>query len=87
MSSEMVEVDLTKEEKAAILNLTEFVICDDVTKADLRNGRKKWIRFSSFGLEQVIGELCYNFNRCDDDLLFCFLDELIGHLECYKSNT
>ena len=47
MSIEIVEVDLTKEEKASILELAEFVICDDNTKADLRNGRKKWIRFTS----------------------------------------
>ena len=87
MSVEIVEVDLTKEEKAAILELAEFVICDDNTKADLRNGRKKWIRFTSYGLTQVIGELSYNFNRCDDDNLFNFLDELIGHLECSEAQT
>ena len=84
MSVEL-EIDLTKEEKAVILELAEFVICDDSTKADLHNGRKKWIRFTSYGVKQVIGELSYNFNRCDDDLLFSFLDELIGHLECCDS--
>ena len=40
-----------------------------------------------YGLKQVIGELSYNFNRCDDDNLFDFLDELIGHLECSEAQT
>ena len=84
MTKDYIEVDLTPEEKAAILEYAGFFVMDETTKADLSNKRKKWIRFSKFAISDIIGELSYCFNRCKDNDLFHFLDELIGHLECYE---
>ena len=84
MSREYIEVDLTPEEKAGILQYAGFFVMDDISKADLSNGRKKWIRFNKYELSNIIGELSYSFNRCKDDSLFGFLDELICHLENYE---
>jgi len=84
MATEYIEVDLTQEEKAAILQYAGFFVMDETTKADLSNKRKKWIRFSKFNISDVIGELSYCFNRCRDNDLFHFLDELISHLEYYE---
>ena len=87
MANEYVEIDLTPEEKLAVLEYAGFWVLDETTKADLFNRRKKWIRFSKFDLEYVIGELCYYFNRCKDNTLFYFLDELISHLEYYERHA
>jgi hypothetical protein len=84
MSKEYIEIDLTPEEKAAILKHAGFFVMDEASKADLANGRKKWIRFTKYELSNIIGELSYYFNRCKDDSLFNFLDELICHLENYE---
>ena len=84
MAKEYIEVDLTQDEKAGILKYAGFFVMDETTKADLSNGRKKWIRFSGYELSNIIGELSYCFNRCKDDSLFDFLDELISHLEYYE---
>lgn len=81
MDTKYIEVDLTQEEKEAVLKYAGFFTMDKNTTADLSNKRKKWIRFSSYELSDVIGELSYHFNRCQSDYQFYFLDELIGHLE------
>jgi len=84
MATEYIEVDLSQEEKAAVLEYAGFFVMDETTKADLSNKRKKWIRFSKHALSDIIGELSYCFNRCEDDYLFHLLDELISHLEFYE---
>jgi len=87
MAKNYIKVDLTQEEKEAILQLAGFVISDEIIKTDLENKRKKWIQFTSFELSQVIGELSYHFNRSKSDYQFYFLDQLIGHLEFYEKNN
>ena len=84
MAQDFIAVDLTQEEKSAVLKYAGFYITDQGTKADLANARKKWIRFRKYELSNAIGELSYTFNRCGNDFLFHFLDELIGHLEYYE---
>ena len=84
MSKHYIEVDLGPEEKAAILEYAGFFVMDDTTKADLSNKRKKWVRFNKSAISDIIGELSYCFNRCEDDDLFDLLDELISHLEYYE---
>ena len=84
MAKEYIDVDLTQAEKAAILQYAGFFVVDETTKTDLSNNRKKWIRFSKFALSDIIGELSYCFNRCEDNDLFQRLDELISHLEYYE---
>ncbi len=83
MGKEYVLIQLNKEEKAQILEKASFFIFDKTTEADLNNGRKKNIRFDKSSLVEIIGELCYYFNRSDDDREFQVLDELISHLECH----
>ncbi|WED24284.1 hypothetical protein L3Q72_15485 [Vibrio sp. JC009] len=87
MEKEYLQIDLSREEKEAILNLAGFTILDKNTKLDLENKRKKWIRFQKYDLSHVIGELSYHFNRASSDRLFYFLDELIGHLEFYEKSV
>jgi len=87
MATEYIEVDLTQEEKAAVLDYAGFFVMDETTKADLSNKRKKWLKFSKHALSDIIGELSYCFNRCEDDYLFHLLDELISHLEFYEQQT
>jgi hypothetical protein len=84
MARDYIEVDLTQEEKATVLEYAGFFVMDEITKADLSNKRKKWIRFSKYAISDIIGELSYCFNRCNDDYLFNLLDELISHLEFYE---
>lgn len=81
MGREFVVIQLNQEEKAHILEKTSFFIHDKITKSNLNNGRKKNIRFEKASLHDIIGELCYYFNRCNDDYEFMVLDELISHLE------
>lgn len=81
MKYEYIEVDLDSDQKKIILELAAIYIDDDFTKADLNNGRRKWIRFRSYGISSIIGELSYHFNRCKNAYKFELLDELIGHLE------
>jgi hypothetical protein len=81
-----IKVDLSQEEKEAVLQLSGFVLSDEATKKDLESKRKKWIQFTSSELTQVIGELSYHFNRSKSDYQFYFLDQLIGHLEFYEKN-
>jgi hypothetical protein len=80
-----IEVDLNNDQKKAILHYASFLVMDEITKNDLSNVRKKWIRFNSPELSELIGELSYHFNRCKKRELFDFLDELICHLESYQS--
>ncbi len=81
MAAEYMEVELNNNEKTAILKYASFFVMDEVTKSDLSNRRKKWIRFKPHALSEVIGELSYHFNRCKRGELFYFLDELICNLE------
>lgn len=62
-TAEFVEVDLHAEEKKFILELAGFLVGDEVTQADLKNGRKKWIRFSPYVISELVGELSYHYNR------------------------
>ncbi|MCP3929903.1 MAG: hypothetical protein GY705_12480 [Bacteroidetes bacterium] len=84
MSIKYIEVDLDNEQKQAILKYASFFVGDKITKNDLLNKRKKWIRFKPTAISDVIGELSYYFNRCKSNDLFHFLDELICHLEYYE---
>ncbi len=84
MNTEYTEIDLDNDQKAAILKYASFFVTDTITKKDLANKRKKWIRFESGDVSQIIGELAYHFNRTNDDDIFYLLDELICHLESYE---
>ena len=61
---EFVEVDLHSAEKKLIRELASFYVRDEVTQADLANGRKKWVRFRPSTIDEIIGELSYHYNRC-----------------------
>jgi hypothetical protein len=80
-SDEFIEVDLHADEKKLILELAGFWVTDETTQADLKNGRKKWIRFRPHVVSDVIGELSYRYNRCRSAYKSQLLDELISHLE------
>ena len=80
-SDEFIEVDLHADEKKLILELAGFWVTDETTQADLKNGRKKWIRFRPHVVSDVIGELSYHYNRCRNAHRSELLDELIDHLE------
>jgi len=81
MTTEFIEIDLTNAEKQAILEHADFFVIEELTRKDLLNKRKKWIRFTSYEINEIVGELSYYFNRTNNDQEFYFLDELIGHLE------
>lgn len=80
-TAEFIEVDLHADEKELVLELAGFFVVDEVTKADLKNGRKKWIRFKPHVVSEVIGELSYHYNRCKSAAKSELLDALISHLE------
>ena len=80
-SLEFIEVDLEADEKKLILELGGFWVMDETTQADLKNGRKKWIRLRAHVLSELIGELSYHYNRCRNARKAERLDELICHLE------
>lgn len=84
MRVEYTEVDLSKAEKSTIVDLALFVISDEITIKDLQNNRKKWIRFDSYELTAVIGEITYNLNHKANDYEVMYYDELISHLEYYE---
>jgi hypothetical protein len=84
MSTEYIQVDLSKAEKSTVIDLALFVISDEVTIKDLQNNRKKWIRFDLYELTAVIGEIAYNLNNKANDYEVMFYDELISHLEYYE---
>ncbi len=81
MSIKYIEIDLTNDEKEAILNHSGFIITSDITKNDLSNKRKKWIRFNPTSLPDIIGELSYKCNRSRNDYEVFFLNDLACHLE------
>lgn len=78
---EYIEVDLYQEQKKLILKLATMFVQDEVTQADLKNGRKKWIRIRKYAISEIAGELSYYFNRNKNAGQSEFLDELIEHLE------
>lgn len=78
---EFIEVDLHSNEKKLILELAGFWVTDETTQADIKHGRKKWIRFKPHVVSEVIGELSYHYNRCKSAAKSELLDALIGHLE------
>lgn len=84
MPAEFLEIDLDNRQKAAIMKYADFFIMEPITKKDLTNKRKKWIRFKPNDVPQIIGELAYHFNRTKNNELFYFLDELICHMESYE---
>ena len=85
-NDQYVLVDLTATEKKLIMELASFFIMDEATKADLMNARKKWIRFGSTTISDVVGELSYYFNRSNDPYKSGLLDQLIDHLEAYETH-
>ncbi|MEJ2045015.1 MAG: hypothetical protein P8X89_17245 [Reinekea sp.] len=87
MTKEYIKVDLSHDEKEAILEYAGFFIFEEETKNDLKNKRKKWISFTKSQLTNVIGELSYYFNRSKSDSEFYFFDQLISHLEFYESSA
>ncbi|NMQ26323.1 hypothetical protein E4Q23_00200 [Candidatus Accumulibacter phosphatis] len=78
---EFIEVDLDADEKKLILELAGFWVMDETTQADLKNGRKKWVRLRLHVVSELIGELSYHCNRCRNARKAERLDELICHLE------
>ena len=84
MTKEYIQIDLSQDEKEAILEYASFFISEEATKKDLENRRKKWISFTKSELTEVIGELSYYFNRSKSDYQFYFLDQLIIHLEFHE---
>ncbi len=83
MCNEFIFVDLDNEQKSIVLDKAPFHIFDDETMKDLMNKRKKWIKFKNTTITDVIGELSYHYNRCNDEYESMLLDELICHLENY----
>ena len=81
LAVEFIDVDLHADEKKLILELAGFWVTDETTLADLKNSRKKWIRFKPDVVSEVIGELSYHYNRCKSAAKSELLDALIGHLE------
>jgi UDP-3-O-[3-hydroxymyristoyl] glucosamine N-acyltransferase len=80
-SAEFIEVDLHADEKELVLELAGFLVVDEVTQADLKNGRKKWIRFRPYVVSQIIGELSYHCNRSKSAAKSELLDALSSHFE------
>lgn len=86
MNDQYVEVDLTSEEKKLIMKLASFFVTDEITQADLTNSRRKWVRFKTHAISEVVGELSYHFNRCNNSYMSELLDALICHLESHEKN-
>ncbi len=76
-----IEIDLQPDEKRLILELASFFVRDELTQADLKNGRKKWIRFRQHAISEIVGELSYHCNRSRSVYQSELLDALIGHIE------
>lgn len=79
--AEFIEVDLHVKEKKLVLELAGFLVVDEVTQADLKNDRKKWIRFRSYAVSQIIGELSYHCNRSKSVAKSERLNALCCHFE------
>ena len=86
MSDEFIIVDLDAEQKSIVLDKSYFFLFDDETKDDLKNKRKKLIRFKRTTLTDIIGELSYYYNRSKNEYESILLDELISHLEYYEKD-
>ena len=80
-SAEFIEVDLHADEKKLVLELAGFLVVDEVTQADLKNGRKKWVRFKPYVVSQIIGELSYHCNRSKSAAKSELLDALSSQFE------
>jgi|GEM_PF-1286471 len=80
-TAEYIEVDLRAYQKKLVLVHAGFLVGDETTLAELKNGRKKWVRFRPDVISDVVGELTYHFNRCNSDEKSELLDELISHFE------
>jgi len=80
-TAEYIEVDLRAYQKKIVLEHAGFLVEDETTQADMKNGRKKWIRFRHDVVPEVIGELSYHYNRCKSAAKSELLDELIIHFE------
>ena len=76
-----IDVDLRADEKKLVLELAGFLVTDETPQADLKNGRRKWVRFKPYVASELIGELSYHYNRCRSAAKSELLDELISHLE------
>jgi len=87
MTETYINIDLSKDEKEAILEHCFFVLTEENTKNDLKNKRTTKIRFVSYDITSVIGELSYKFNRTNDEHQLCFLEELIGHMENHENRV
>jgi len=87
MSDKFILVDLDKEQKSIVLDKASFFIFDDETEKDLNNKRKKWIKFKSATITDIIGELSYYYNRSESEYESMLLDELICHLEYYEKQV
>lgn len=87
MSDEFIIVDLDTEQKSIILDKASFFLFDDETKDDLKNKRKKWIRFKRATLTEIIGELSYYYNRSKNEYESMMLDELISYLEYHEKDN
>ena len=81
MTKELIEVELKALEKRAILKHAEFVILEEITVAELKKKRNKWVHFHESDIEQIIGELVYHCRSVENDVTLMFFDELTGHLE------
>lgn len=87
MSKEYISVDLDSTQKKIILDLASIFIANSQTCSDLKNPRKKWIRFKSYELSEIIGELSYYCNRSKKLEDMIELDDLISHLEYYETKS
>ncbi|MFC1584556.1 hypothetical protein ACFL5V_03300 [Fibrobacterota bacterium] len=86
MNAEYIEIDLTLAQKKAVLKYAGVSVFGGVINQDLKDKRKKWVRFDKFEIADVIGELTYHLNRSKSDSTIDFLDELICHLEYYEKS-
>lgn len=82
-TSTYIEINLQPEDKSLLLYLAASLIDDPTTLADLRNGRRRWIRFTHQTIFYLVGELSYQFNSGKNVAQLEVLDELIGALEIY----
>ena len=80
-TAEFIEVDLHADEKKLILELAGFWVTDETSLADMKNSRKKWVRFKLHVVPEIIGELSYYYNRSKSAAKSELLDALISHLE------
>jgi hypothetical protein len=78
---EYLDISLDAFSKKTILKNLEFIILDENTINDLKNKRKKWVRFTTFDLNQTIGELNHVLVHSRSKQQIDFLAMLISDLE------